>query len=162
VIYKDKEAADNSDKVGEKETDLKDGELKKDDEGDVVEKDVEDEIPEGYSWDPVLKKYVKTEDVGGGNILYNGNMYLLDLDLSLVDRRYVPDELYERCLHSVLCSVRGRMFGDERYNDKVKDGDYLGYFNLFREICSEDIGEDIKTIGQFRGAYQKVKNKYFN
>ena len=58
--------------------------------------------------------HVKTEDVGGGNILYNGNMYLLDLDLSLVDRRYVPDELYERCLHSVLCSVRGRMFGDER------------------------------------------------
>lgn len=110
----------------------------------------------------LANSYVKTEDIGGDNILYNGNMYLLDLDLSLVDKLYIPDELYERTLHSVLCAVRGKMLGDERCSDVVKDGDYLTYFSRIRDICCDKVGSDVKTIGEFKRSYQKVDKRYFD
>jgi len=81
VIYKDKEAADKSNKVGTSSIDLQGGKLEIDKNGDVVEKDkgykIIDEsgkvissgsnstgIPKGYAWDSVLNKYVKEDQVG--------------------------------------------------------------------------------------------------
>lgn len=103
--------------------------------------------------------HVKTEDVGGDNILYNGFMYLIDLDLSLVDKRYIPDELYERTMSSVLCGIRGKLFNDPRHDDKVVDY-WESYFNRFIEMSSTVLGEEVKTIGQLQQGYQKVKTLY--
>lgn len=115
-----------------------------------------------YDIRKLADNYVNTEDIGGDNILYNGNMYLLDLDLSLVDKRYIPDELYERTLHSILCAVRSKILGDERCDDVVKDCDYLDYFKRIRDICSNNFDSGVKTIGQFRRAYQKTDKRYFD
>lgn len=104
--------------------------------------------------------YVKTEDIGGDNILYNGNMYLLDLDLSLIDRRYIPDELYEKTCISVLCAIKRRLLGDSRRSDAVDVGCYLDYFQGIREVCEEESGREIRTVGEFRKVYQKVKSNF--
>lgn len=104
--------------------------------------------------------FVKTEDIGGDNILYNGFMYLLDLDLSLVDRRYIPDELYERTMNSVLCGMRSKVLGDARYGEVVDLANIDGYFDSLKTICSEGIGKDVLTIDDMRRGYQKVKSIY--
>lgn len=104
---------------------------------------------------------MKTEDIGGDNILFNGFMYLLDLDLSLVDKRYIPDELYERCVNSVLCGVRSKLLGEARYGDVVSPDECDEYFDNLREMCSDALGRNVKTIGEMRTGYQKVKN-YLN
>lgn len=104
--------------------------------------------------------HVKTEDVGGDNILYNGFMYLLDLDLSLVDKRYIPDELYERTMKSVLCGIKEKVLGDSRYDDEVNVEDWESYFNRFIEMSSTILGEEVKTIGEMKQGYQKVKSIY--
>ena len=59
-----------------------------------------------YSVRKLSDNHVKTEDIGGDNILFNGDMYLLDLDLSLVDKRFVPDELYEATRRNIFKSLR--------------------------------------------------------
>ena len=80
-VYVDKESADKSNTVGTSSFDNKnntlieeDGKIKektegyeiKDDKGSVIQKGELDEnnIPEGYAWDSVLKKYVPKEEVG--------------------------------------------------------------------------------------------------
>lgn len=97
VVYKDKNAADNSDKVGDKQTDLQNGKLEIDKDGDVVEKDskieyeIKDDkgniidkgesdngIPEGYAFDPVLNKIVKQDQVG--KFVYADNDYYSKID----------------------------------------------------------------------------------
>lgn len=101
--------------------------------------------------------HVKTEDVGGGNILFNGQMYLLDLDLSLVDKRYIPDELYQRTINSLLCGIKEKILGDARYNDTIEPEDCDEYLNRLKEICSTALNEDVKTISQMKQGYQKIK-----
>ena len=81
TIWKDKEAADNSDKVGKTEIDDQDGKYEvkpdgtvqdkdtgyevKDDEGNVKQEGSnEDGIPAGYAWDEVLGKLVPESEVG--------------------------------------------------------------------------------------------------
>ena len=81
TLWKDEEAANNSDSIGKVTYDDQNGTLKKDETGDIVEKEehfeVKDEngnqistgsnetgIPNGYAWDSVLQDYVKAEDVG--------------------------------------------------------------------------------------------------
>ena len=108
----------------------------------------------------LAENYVKTEDVGGDNILSNGSMYLLDLDLSLIDRNCLPSELYDRCVNSVLCGIRGRIFGDERYQDKVSGDSCDEYLENWREVCSEALGRDAKTISDMREGYSKVKKMF--
>ena len=105
--------------------------------------------------------HVKTEDIGGDNILFNGDMYLLDLDLSLVDKRYVPDELYETTRRSVFRSVYNRIFGD-RFTGDVSDDDYNSYMRRLIERCSEEEGYEVKTIGDVKRAYQKIKRTTMN
>lgn len=104
--------------------------------------------------------HVKTEDVGGDNILYNGFMYLLDLDLSLVDKRYIPDELYERTMGSVLCGIKEKVLGDSRYDDAVNVEDWENYLNKFIEMSSTVLGEEVRTIKDMQKGYQKVKSLY--
>lgn len=103
--------------------------------------------------------FVKTEDIGGDNIMFNGDMYLLDLDLSLVDTRYVPDELYERCMMSLLCAVRNKVIGDSRFDDVVKNDEYFSYLDGLKNACSDAVGKDAITIGDMRKGYLKIKNR---
>lgn len=133
---------------------------------DVSDEELVDDVFTGFR---LLRKdiktladnHVKTEDIGGDNILFNGFMYLLDLDLSLVDKRYIPDELYERCVNSVLCGIRSKVLGEARYGDVVSPDDCDEYFDNIREMCSDTLGRNVKTIGEMRTGYQKVKN-YLN
>lgn len=104
--------------------------------------------------------HVKTEDIGGDNIMYNGFMYLLDLDLSLVDKRYIPDELYERTMNSILCGIKQKLLGDSRYDDKVRVDEWEEYFNRFIEMSSTILGEETTTISDLKKGYQKVKTLY--
>lgn len=102
--------------------------------------------------------YVKTEDVGGDNILFNGFMYLLDLDLSLVDRRYVPDELYENTMRSVYCGIKSRVLGDARNDDDfVVDGWEMELMR-FRDSASQCLGYEVMNIGDMKKGYQKIKS----
>lgn len=102
--------------------------------------------------------HVKTEDIGGDNIMFNGHMYLLDLDLSLVDKRYIPDELYEETRKQIFRSLFGRLTGT-RLNEGVLDDNYLGYMKEIIDKCSENVGHEVKTIGDFKKAYQKTYKK---
>ena len=106
------------------------------------------------------ENHVKTEDIGGDNILYNGFMYLLDLDLSLVDKRYIPDELYERTMSSLLCGIKTKLLDDPRYDDKVQVDDWENYFNRLIEMSSTILGEETTTISDLKKGYQKVKTLY--
>lgn len=109
--------------------------------------------------------YVKTEDVGGDNILYNGGLYLIDLDLSLVDRVYIPDELYNKTTYSVFKALLLRMVGKiacdgmESFRNELKMGEKDDYDIYFRELidrCSNSVGSNVGTIGELKKAYQKV------
>lgn len=95
TIYKDKDAADKSNKVGDKKPDLQGGKLKIDNDGDVVEKkpgyelkdedgdvidkgETDDGIPKGYAYDPVVGKIVKEDQVG--KFVYADNNYYSKID----------------------------------------------------------------------------------
>ena len=104
--------------------------------------------------------FVKTEDIGGDNIIFNDSgMYLLDLDLSLVDKRYIPDELYERCMNSLLCAVRQKVIGDSRFDDMVKNDEYFSYLMRLKNDCSEALGKEVVTISDMHNGYSKIKNR---
>lgn len=105
-------------------------------------------------------QFVKTEDIGGGNILFNGNMYLLDLDLSLVDKRYIPDELYHRTINSLLCGIKQKLLGDARYNDTISPEQSIEYLQRLKELCSTALNQEVKTISEMRQGYQKIKKLY--
>ena len=77
--------------------------------------------------------FVKTEDIGGDNILFNGKIYLLDLALSLVDKRYIPDELYGATRRSVFESLFQRISGSV-ITEKVVDDDYVSYMNNLIDV----------------------------
>lgn len=99
--------------------------------------------------------FVKTEDIGGDNIMFNGHMYLLDLDLSLVDRRYVPDELYESTRRRVFNSLYNRITG-EVFNGNVSNDDYLAYMSSFLEQLSNSSDSSVKSIGDVKKVYKKT------
>lgn len=101
--------------------------------------------------------HVKTEDVGGDNILFNDFMYLIDLDLSLVDGRYIPDELYESTMNSLLFGVRSKLLGSDQVKDYVPVEFIDSYLNSLRNMCSEGLGREVKTINDMRCGYQKIK-----
>lgn len=116
------------------------------------------------------KHYVKTEDIGGDNLLYNGRLYLIDLDLSLIDKGYVPDELYTQTSYSVFNALLSRMVGkiydfdgmkDFRRNLKLGNSDeYIIYFKKLAEYCSDSLGQEVKTLGDIKKAYQKTYRLY--
>jgi len=110
--------------------------------------------------------YIKTEDIGGDNILYNGNLYLIDLDLSLVDRNYIPYELYIKTTYNIFKAlhlrITGRIYqkdGLYEYRQKLYLGnsdEYINYFRKLVELCSGKSDKEINTIGEIKKAYQKI------
>ena len=99
--------------------------------------------------------FVKTEDIGGDNIMFNGNMYLLDLDLSLIDSRYIPDELYEETRRKVFRSLFKRITG-EYYSGNVSNDDYLAYMSDLVDYLSNSSDYQVKTIGDVKKTYKKT------
>lgn len=99
--------------------------------------------------------FVKTEDIGGDNIMFNGNMYLLDLDLSLIDGRYIPDELYEETRKKVFISLFKRITG-EYYSGSVSNDDYLAYMSDLVDGLSNSSNYQVKTIGDVKKTYKKT------
>lgn len=99
--------------------------------------------------------FVKTEDIGGDNIMFNGNMYLLDLDLSLIDSRYIPDELYEDTRRKVFRSLFKRITG-EYYSGNVSNDDYLAYMSDFIDCLSNSSNYQVKTIRDVKKTYKKT------
>ncbi len=104
---------------------------------------------------------VKTEDISDENLLYNGDMYLIDLDLSLIDRNTNPDELYFRTINGILCGVRTKILGEARFQDKVESSE-VDYLLRLKDDCSFGLGRSVKTISDMREGYQKAKvlNKF--
>lgn len=100
---------------------------------------------------------VKTEDVGGDNILFNGYMYLIDLDLSIIDLEAEATDLYQRTGSSILCGIRQKVLGEARYNDKVLMNNVDLYLEDLKEKCSFALGRPIMTISDMQRGYQKVK-----
>lgn len=99
--------------------------------------------------------FVKTEDIGGDNIMFNGDMYLLDLDLSLVDSRYIPDELYESTRRNVFKSLFKRITG-EFYSGNISNDDYLAYMSEFIDSLSNSSNFQVKTIRDVKKTYKKT------
>lgn len=99
--------------------------------------------------------FVKTEDIGGDNIMFNGNMYLLDLDLSLIDSRYIPDELYEDTRKKVFKSLFKRITGTY-YSGNISNDDYLAYMSQLVDYLSNSSGFQVKTIGDVKKTYKKT------
>lgn len=108
----------------------------------------------------LAENFVKTEDVGGGNIMFNGQMYLLDLDLSLVDKRYIPDELYQRTINSLLCGIKQKLLNDARRDDVVSPEQCNEYLQLLKDVCSTGLNKEVKTIKDMKDGYQKIKTIY--
>jgi len=113
---------------------------------------------------------VKTEDIGGDNLLYNGHLYLIDLDLSLIDKRYIPDELYVKTSYNIFIALLSRMVGKIYDNDGMKyfrsnlnlgnSDEYMIYFKKLVEYCSDSLGEEVKTLGDLKRTYQKTYRPY--
>ncbi|MBO5120500.1 MAG: hypothetical protein J6C28_02280 [Bacilli bacterium] len=99
--------------------------------------------------------FVKTEDIGGDNIMFNGNMYLLDLDLSLIDSRYIPDELYEDTRKKVFKSLFKRITGTY-YSGNISNDDYLAYMSQLVDYLSNSSGFQVKTIKDVKKTYKKT------
>ena len=99
--------------------------------------------------------FVKTEDIGGDNIMFNGHMYLLDLDLSLVDRRYIPDELYVSTRRSLFKSIYNRITG-EYFNGCISNDDYLAYMSNLLDRMSNSSDFQVKTIRDVKKVYKKT------
>jgi len=99
--------------------------------------------------------FVKTEDIGGDNIMFNGNMYLLDLDLSLVDKRYVPDELYEATRKSVFKSLYHKITGDY-FKGSVLNDDYLAFMSELMDKMSNSSNLEVKTVKEAKKVYKKT------
>ena len=99
--------------------------------------------------------FVKTEDIGGDNIMFNGNMYLLDLDLSLIDSRYIPDELYEDTRKKVFKSLFKRITGTY-YSGNISNDDYLAYMSQLVDYLSNSSGFQVKTIRDVKKTYKKT------
>ncbi|MBQ3511513.1 MAG: hypothetical protein IJA30_04375 [Bacilli bacterium] len=99
--------------------------------------------------------FVKTEDIGGDNIMFNGHMYLLDLDLSLVDRRYIPDELYESTRRNLFKSIYNRITG-EYFNGCISNDDYLAYMSNLLDRMSNSSDFQVKTIRDVKKVYKKT------
>lgn len=99
--------------------------------------------------------FVKTEDIGGDNIIFNGHMYLLDLDLSLVDKRYIPDELYEATREAVFRKLFSRITG-ENFIGNILNDDYLLFMSDLINRCSNYVDKEVRTIGDVKKVYKKT------
>lgn len=118
--------------------------------------------------------HIKTEDIGGDNILLSDHIALLDLELGLVDEKTEEDILYRRTMRSILNSVLTNSFGTNvtgkipslamrRLNEDLKTGvsdNYANYYALAIYEIEHMADTKIATVEDSRKAYQKVKSQY--
>lgn len=113
--------------------------------------------------------YVRTEDIGGDNILYNGELYLLDLDLSLINKNYDPEYLYSKTSYNVFFAmhnfITGKISSEDNLEDErliLKEGfsnDYSAYFTKLLTNLENESNEKIETVEQCRKTYQRLYEK---
>ena len=88
---------------------------------------------------------IKTEDIGGDNILFSDHMSIIDLDLSLVAKTASPDYLYTRTMNQILKSTIHTLIGlnldrdcigssAKSLNTTLKEGNSDEYEELFNLI----------------------------
>lgn len=69
----------------------------------------------------ISNNHIKTEDLGGDNILYGNRFYLLDLDLSIVDKNYDPHFLYCETMYNFLYVIFYKLFHVNIEKDLLTD-----------------------------------------
>lgn len=116
---------------------------------------------------------IKTEDIGGDNILFSDHMSIIDLDLSLVEKASSPDYLYARTMNQILKSTLHTLIGlnldrdcisssAKSLNIALKEGnsdEYEELFNLIIHNLEEQTCKNIKTVEEAKTSFQKVKSK---
>ena len=119
----------------------------------------------------LARQGIKTEDIGGDNILLSDHMSIIDLELSLVSKEATPDYLYLRTMNQILNSTLYNTVGTNidktlgttqitSLREALKSGQSDNFEQLFELIIKElenSSGKEIKTIGERRIAYQKIK-----
>lgn len=117
------------------------------------------------------KHHIKTEDIGGDNILFSDKLSLIDLELSLIDTTIPEEQLYIRTMTSILTAALITSFGENitgkipslamyRLHKALKTGtsdDFAAYFTLAIYEIEHMSHQKIKTVKDSREAYQKVK-----
>lgn len=118
--------------------------------------------------------HIKTEDIGGDNILFSDRIHLIDLELSLVDEDTDEEILYRRTMRSILNSILVATFTTNvtgkipslamrRLNEDLKSGisdNYANYYALAIYEIEHMADSKIETIEDSRKAYQKVKSQH--
>lgn len=114
---------------------------------------------------------IKTEDIGGDNILLSDHMSIIDLELSLVAKDASPDYLYSKTMNQILNSTIYNSIGPKASNniqtseivslkEALRNGESDSFEELFDLMVTElenASNREIKTIGESKKAYQKVK-----
>ena len=117
--------------------------------------------------------HIKTEDIGGDNILFSDHISLIDLELSLVDEETEVNVLYRKTMRSILNSVITNSFGENitgkipslalrRLNEDLKNGvsdNYASFYELAIYEIESMADVKIVTVEDSRKAYQKVKSQ---
>lgn len=117
------------------------------------------------------KHGIKTEDIGGDNILFSDHMSLIDLELSLVSKDASSDYLYTRTMNQILNSTISATVGSKveesiststmfSFKNALKTGEsdnFEQFFDLVIHELEVSSGKTIKTLGESKTAFQKVK-----
>lgn len=119
----------------------------------------------------LAKQGIKTEDIGGDNIMLSDHMSIIDLELSLVAKGASSDYLYTRTMNQILNSTIYSSIGPKAKNniqtaqiiylreglESGKNDDFEQLFDLMINELENAANQEIKTIGESKKAYQKVK-----
>lgn len=119
----------------------------------------------------LAKQGIKTEDIGGDNILLSDHMSIIDLELSLVAKDASSDYLYSKTMNQILNSTILNSIGSKVANnfqtaeiialrESLRNGESDNFEQLFDLMITElenTSNQEIKTIGESKKAYQKVK-----
>ncbi len=119
----------------------------------------------------LAKQGIKTEDIGGDNILLSDHMSIIDLELSLVAKDASSDYLYSKTMNQILNSTILNSIGSKVANnfqtaeiialrESLRNGESDNFEQLFDLMITElenTSNQEIKTIGESKKTYQKVK-----
>lgn len=118
------------------------------------------------------KNYIKTEDISLENVLFNHELYLIDLDLSLYDRDFIPDYLYHETMFRLFeVLIQAMILHPSRYNIlmnsslsstyiALKDGqsdDYDYFFNQLFTFLENKVNTKIDTVASLRLSLEQTK-----
>lgn len=119
----------------------------------------------------LAEAHIKTEDIGGDNILFSDHMSIIDLELSLIDRASPATYLYSRTMYDLFIATLVRSYGAnttrtlqieglKKISDSLKAGTsdaYNEYFQTLNSILETKTHDKIQTISDGKLAYQKIK-----